>query len=295
VTTPAPNRSIQTQAGRGRLRTLVRRATLLVALVSILAACSDDRPLKYLRSQPEDSLAFPGAELTCTRGRDSAVGLSSTEPATSERCYTASATEDEVVAWYAEELASRGWRREGQNLPALSRLIPKWDKGFVNLGLRDFLQAPGGIPILEVTYSVVTEVRHTGYDESPIARLESLPEASLAFPASTDPSPRRHGRTTTSNSIHPAWVEGGYRTVASTDEIVRFYEAELAARDWQPIDISEAHNGIGTLPARAWKKGDVVAHVTANPTRAGNPPTLGYRFRIIEVLGPEQVPGFPWR
>jgi hypothetical protein len=39
---------------------------------------------------------------------DSEVGLSSTDPARSEHCYTASATEDEVVAWYAAELASRG-------------------------------------------------------------------------------------------------------------------------------------------------------------------------------------------
>lgn len=286
---------MQTRAGGGRLRTLVRRAALLIALISVLAACSDDRPLRYLQAQPEDSLAFPGAELTCTRSVDSKVGLSSTEPATSEHCYTANATEDEVVAWYAEELAARGWRREGQNLPALPELIPKWDRGFVTLQLREFVQAPDGLAIDEVTYSVVAAVRFTGYDEAPIARLESLPEASLAFPASTDPRPTRHGRTTTSDSIHPAYIEGAYRTVASADEIVRFYEAELAARDWQPIDISDAHNGIGTLPARAWRKGDVVAHITTNPRPAGDPPTMGYRFRIIEVLGADQLPGYPWR
>jgi hypothetical protein len=286
---------MQTRAWRGRLRTLARRATLLAALVSVLAACSDDRPLRYLQSQPEDSLAYPGAELTCTRSVNAEVGLSSTEPAASEHCYSAKATEDDVVAWYAAELASRGWRRMGQNLPELPRLIPNWDKGFVKLELRAFIQAPDGLAIDKVTYSVVTAVRFTSYDEAPTARLESLPEASLAFPASTDPRQSRHGRTTTSDSIYPAYVEGAYRTVASTDEIVRFYEAELAARDWQPIDISEAHNGIGTLPARAWKKGDVVAHVTANPRPAGDPATMGYRFRIIEVLGPEQLPGFPWR
>lgn len=151
-----------------------------------------------------------------------------------------------------------------------------------------------GLAIQAVTYSVVTAVRFTDYDVAPTVRLESLPEAALVFPASTKPRPTRHGRTTTSHSIHPAYVEGAYRTVASTDEIVRFYEAELAARDWKPIDIREAHNGIGTLPARAWKKGDVVAHLTANPGPAGDPPTLGYRFRIIEVLGPEELPGFPW-
>jgi hypothetical protein len=177
---------------------------LLVALVSVLAACSDERPLRYLQSQLEDSLAYPGAELTCTRSVAAEVGLSSTEPATSEHCYTAKATEEDVVAWYAAELASRGWRRMGQNLPDLPRLIPNWDKGFVTLELRAFLQAPDRLAIDEVSYSVVTAVRFTGYDEAPIARLESLPEASLAFPASTDPSPTRSGRTTTSDSIHPA-------------------------------------------------------------------------------------------
>ncbi|HEV2927390.1 MAG TPA: hypothetical protein VGW74_01755, partial [Propionibacteriaceae bacterium] len=227
---------MQTRAGRGRLGVLARRAALLVALVSVLAACSDDRPLRYLQSQPEDTLAYPGAELTCTSGVDSEVGLSSTEPARSEHCYTADATEDEVVAWYAAELASRGWRRMGQDLPE-ARLIPEWDKGFVSLELREFLQAPDGLAINKVTYAVVTAVRSTAYDLGPTARLESLPEAGLVFPASMDPRPRRHGRTTTSDSIHPAFVEGAYRTVASTDEIVRFYEAELAARDWRPIDI----------------------------------------------------------
>jgi hypothetical protein len=285
---------MRTRPRRGRLRASAGRVALLVALVAVLAGCSDDRPLRYLQAQPEDSLAFPGAELTCTRSADSVVGLHSTEPASSEHCYTAKATEDEVVAWYAEELASRGWRREGQNLPELPRLIPKWDKGFVTLEVREF-EAPEGIAIHEVTYSVVTAVRFTSYDEAPTARLESLPEASLALPGSTDPLPSRHGRTTTSDSIHPAYVEGAYRTLAPTDEIVRFYEAELAARGWQLIDISEAHNGIGTLPARAWKKGDVLAHVTVNSGPAGNPPTLGYRFRIIEVLGPDEVAGFPWR
>jgi hypothetical protein len=219
----------------------------------------------------------------------------STEPATSEHCYTANATEDEVVAWYAEELASRGWRREGQNLGPPPKLIPRWDKGFVTLQLSGFIKAPDGLWINGVSYSVVAAVRFTGYDEAPTALLESLPEASLALPGSTDPRQSRHGRTTTSDSIHPAYVEGAYRTMAPIDEIVRFYEAELAARGWQVIDISEAHNGIGTLPARAWKKGDVLAHVTTNTTPAGNPATMGYRFRMIEVLGPEDLPGFPWR
>ena len=219
----------------------------------------------------------------------------STEPARSEYCYTVSATKDEVFAWYAEELASRGWWRMGENVPALPRLTPRWDKGFVTLELLEFSEAPGSSGIEELTYSVVTTVRTTSYDRGPTARLGSLPEASLALPASTKPRQSSHGRMTTADSIHPAYVEGSYRTVASTDEIVRFYEAELAGRAWQPIEISEVHNGIGTLPARAWKKGDVVAYVTANPGPAGNPPTLGYRFRIIEVLGPEMVPGYPWR
>jgi hypothetical protein len=268
---------------------------MLVALVAFLAACSDDRPLRYLQAQPEDTLAFPGAELTCARSSKSEVGFSSTEPARSEHCYTVKAAKDDVVAWYAEELASRGWWRMGENLPAPSRLTPIWDKGFVTLRLLEVPEAPGSSGIEEVTYSVVTTVRSMSYDRAATARLEALPEASLAFPASTKRSPSRQGRMTTADSIHPAYFEGEYRTVASSDDIVRFYESELAARGWQPTDISEAHNGIGTLPARAWKKGDVVAHVTANAGPAGNPPTLGYRFRIIEVLGPESVPGYPWR
>lgn len=285
---------MQTRAWRGHPRRLARRVALLVVLVSVLAACSDTRQLRYLQSQPEDSLAYPGAELTCTSGIDAKAGLWSTEPASSEHCYTAQATEDEVVAWYAAELATRGWRRMGENDPDPPRLIPKWDKGFVALELEDFRQPPDDFAIEEVTYSVVTAVRFTSYDLGPTARLESLPEAALIFPASTEPRPTTNGRTTTVDSVYPAYVEGAYRTVASTDEIVRFYEAELAARDWKSIDISEAHNGIGTLPVRAWKKGDVVAHLTANPGLAGDPPTLGYRFRIIEVLGPEGIPGFPW-
>ena len=134
-------------ARRGRLGTLARHTALLVALASVLAACSDDRPLRYLQSQPEDGLAYPGAELTCTNGVASEVGRSSTEPARLEHCYTAFATEDEVVAWYAEELASRGWSRMGQNLPDLPRLIPNWDKGFVSLELLDFVEAPDGVAI----------------------------------------------------------------------------------------------------------------------------------------------------
>jgi len=260
---------------------------VLVVLASVLAASPDTRQPRYLQSQPEDSLAYPGAELTCTSGIDAKAGLWSTEPASSEHCYRATATEDEVVAWYAAELASRGWRRMGEDRP-------KWDKGFVSLELRDFLQAPDGLAIEEVTYSVVTAVRFSSYDLAPTARLESLPESALAFPASTQPRPTTNGRTTTFDSVYPAYVEGAYRSVASSDEIVQFYEAELAARDWKSIDINEAHNGIGTLPARAWKKGDVVAHLTTNPGPAGDPPTLGYRFRIIEVLGPEVLPGFPW-
>ncbi len=270
---------------------LIRRfAAALIALLVVVAGCSagDARPLKYLQTLPEDVLAYPGSTLTCNVGSPEKPGIDDPGWATSTQCYTAPASESTVVAWYADELADRGWRRLDQYFSD-GGTMPEWRKEFVALQMKRVNIADDKDPNPFV-FTVGLLALGSNYDSAPISGLLALPEIELAYPGSTPTRMAPLGRSTDADSVRPATVNGLAETPASVAEVEQYFDREFLARGWRAVDPPPTDMRFGWNATLAWQTDDVMAGLAASTIRSG---TI-YRFAIAEVLGPDQTPGLPW-
>jgi hypothetical protein len=154
------------------------RAALFIVLATVVAACgSDDRPLEYLESLPEYGLAFPTAELISSSGSPQQASIEGPNLAQTSHAYEASATPEDIVAWYEDELTSTGWLSEGKD----GNDIHRWRKEFVELLVRFGDPSDNGI-----RYDVTLFAQLSWYDAAPLVALEAVPELAIADPSATE-------------------------------------------------------------------------------------------------------------
>jgi len=263
-------------------------ALLLAAAIGSLSACgSNDRPFRYLEDQPELGLAFPGATLVSESRSPEVMTVEGPISAHVDKTYEVGTGAPEVVAWYSEKLAALGWRSDG--LYGNGR--HQWTKGFVQI-LLGFAEGSAdeasGVVQAELQFWTQPSV----YDTAPLASLRDIPELSLAFPgATTRTSELELGRSTSARRVRPAKIERRYETFADAEDLIRYYERDLATRGWEMLDGAPGDVGVGLQPDRVWRKGAVVAGLSIFPRRP-SPSTNGYAFTIAEIT--DAKPGLPW-
>jgi len=261
------------------------RAGLGIVLAALVASCgSDDRPLEYLESLPENSLGFPQAELISSSRSPEQASVEGPNPAQTSHVYQASATPEEIVAWYEDELTSTGWLSEGKDGDDIHR----WRKEFIELLLR-FSDAVDD----RIRYNVTLFAQLAWYDPAPLAELETVPELEIADPRSAERNDAFPiGRLIDDRHVRPASIQRSYETPASIDEVIAFFESELVGRGWELVDPPSGDLGVGLDPDRVWQKDDVIAGLTFFPKQP-SASTIGYAFQIAEV--PDVEPGLPWK
>ena len=266
---------------------------MLAAFLAVLAACSNDRPLQYIQSLPEDTLAYPDSTLTCSAGSPETPGIEGPHSATSSHCYTAPGSEAEVVAWYAKELAARGWKR--QDLGYVSGTMPRWVKGFAVLMLHSIDVDDEPDATAPIDYRVKLMAQDTAYDHTAKDRLVAAPEADLSHPGSVDRRDLDIGRF--SGPAGAALISRSYFTRASAPDVDRHFLAEMAARGWSAVDTSTIGFSLGFQPQLAWQKDDLIAGLSSiaiKPNSASDFMPTHYTFAIVEVLTPDQIVNRPW-
>lgn len=274
-----------TRCASPKRATKTARWTLLVVLAIVLTACgTDDRPLQYLESLPEYGLAFPQAELLTSHGSPQQASIEGPNLAQTSHSYQAAAAPEDIVAWYEDELTSTGWLSEGKD----GNDIYRWRREFIELQLRFGQASYDG-----VRYDVTLYAHLSWYDPSPLATLEAVPELSIADPSSTERNDAfPSGRWIDDRRVTPASIQRTYETSASIDEVIAFFESELASRGWTPVDPPPGDLGVGLEPDRVWQTDGLTAGLTFFPKRP-SPSTIGYVFQIAEVT--DALPGLPWR
>jgi hypothetical protein len=268
---------------------LLLAVLVVVGITATACNAPNDRPLTYLQAQPEYGLSYPGATFISNTGKPETMSVEGRVSATTDHVYQSAASIYEVVDWYDDKLTSEGWG--SMNKDAGSELY-MWRKDFVKLQVR-FWRSSGTPAIADRTrYDVSLVAVPSTYDTSPLVGLRAVPELAIAAPGSSAaPGGGEHGRSIDDRKVRPASIERLYTTATSSDELIDYFESQLALRGWELLPPPIGHLGVGLDPDRVWKKGDVVAGLTTSPN-GPTPTTFWYYFRIAER--PDAEPGLPW-
>lgn len=88
---------------------------MLVAFLVLFGGCSaaPNPELDLLRAMPEGTLAPDGVEQLADGGREADQSIAARVPASTWRIYGTDASAADVIAFYASELADRGWSEGG--------------------------------------------------------------------------------------------------------------------------------------------------------------------------------------
>ncbi len=273
-------------------------ATLLGSILLVVAGCAPDDPsLPFLRSQPENDLAYPGASVVST------TTAADTFPVNTccivDRTFRVSATADDIGAWYKRELARRGWSYGGP--PYHNGGLDteySWGKAALSLYLT--------IPVATgqaTSYTISIQSPSGAYKfVAECEALRQVPEVVLAPPGVTradgGPGCSIGGYEVGGGSrAGTVGVEQVYSPPPPMADALAFWGAALRSRGWTPVAISPMD--IRFVVAK-WAKWPLVALLETdsflNTTTFGVWETLdasGSPVPLASELVPRPAPGTP--
>lgn len=134
-----------------------------LALVTGCAAAPDHAPLTSLQAMEEVRLFYPGSEVLGSLELPRQRTFEGTQDAQVGHRLGAMADSSDIEAWYASELASRGWT-DAVDFRATSETMARgWKKDGIRFryAVRRKSDPQGATPEQDATYETIYEVRVT--------------------------------------------------------------------------------------------------------------------------------------